>query len=81
LRIADRSRLRRGGGRDQLNGGGYQGRLNSGLSPIFPRGYHESLRDLDLTSGKIVYSGTDGYAMATDASATGLAGAIAGSGS
>jgi predicted AAA+ superfamily ATPase len=52
-----------------------------GLAPRLTRGYHEALRDLDLISGKVVYSGTDGYAMANDASATGLVGAIAGSGS
>ena len=46
---------------------------------IRDRGYHEALRDMDLTSGKVVYSGTDGYAMASDAQATGLAGAISGS--
>jgi predicted AAA+ superfamily ATPase len=48
-----------------------------GLAPRITRGYHEALRDLDLPSGNVVYSGTDGYAMASDARATGLAEAIA----
>lgn len=48
-----------------------------GLAPRVTRGYHEALRDLNLPSGKVVYSGTDGYAMASDARATGLAEAIA----
>lgn len=48
-----------------------------GLAPRITRGYHEALRDLDLPSGKVIYSGTDGYAMASDARATGLADAIA----
>lgn len=48
-----------------------------GLAPRITRGFHEALRDLGLASGRVVYSGADGYAMASDARATGLAEAIA----
>lgn len=48
-----------------------------GLAPRITRGYHEALRDLGLTSGKVVYSGADSYALASDARAISLAEAIA----
>lgn len=53
--------------------------VNFGLVPRVTRGYHEALRNLGISSGKVVYSGTDGYAMTGDARAIGLADAIAGS--
>lgn len=48
-----------------------------GLAPRITRGYHEALRDLGLSFGKVLYSGTDGYVIASDARATSLAEAIA----
>lgn len=51
----------------------------STLAPRITRGYHEALRDLDIPAGKVVYSGDDSYAMASDAWVTGIAEAISGS--
>lgn len=48
-----------------------------GLAPRITRGYHDALRDLKLSTGKVVYSGTEKFALASDAHATGLSAAIA----